>query len=112
MTIEQLFLQLGIAGAVLFVAYRLFLVLITRWSHADEKRTEVLGEGMKSISSKLDAHATADAQSHRDMTDRISKFEGRIDGVLDAAERFTPVGGVPTKPSATGYGPIKPKGER
>lgn len=98
MNTEQLFLQLGIAGAVLLVAYRVFVLLINRWGVADAKRTEALTEGLTSISQKLDAHATADAQSHKDMTDRISRFEGRIEGVLDAADR---VAGV-LRPDASG----------
>lgn len=109
MNTQQLFLQLGAIGAVLFVVYRLGVMLINKWAKSDEVKTTVLAEGMKSISQKLDAHATADAESHRDIVESISGFEGHIKGLLDAADRFTPVQGVPTQPprSVGTYGPIQ-----
>ena len=98
--IVQLFLQLGIGGAVIFVCYKLWDKALDRQAISEAARTKVIGDGFAAITGTLSAHATADAASHRDMSDKISEFRGQLAGVLDGMDRFTPPPfEVPQQPS-------------
>lgn len=90
MTPEQLLLQLGVAGALLFVVYKIALVVIDRWSKAEEARTKVLADGFVSLVNKVDNHHNADIASHREMGEALVEVNTK----LDTAFGLTPVRGV------------------
>lgn len=94
MNLEQVGLQLGIAGLMLVAGYRIALVLINNWRATEKERTEALTVGLSSIGDKVERHAQADLKSHSELTDRVSRFEGKLDALLEANER-TPVTPLP-----------------
>ncbi len=95
----QLFLQLGIAGAMLWVFYKLGGKALDQQRVTDSERTKVIGDGFSAITIKIDTHASADLNGHREIVDRVSRFEGKLDANLDASSRVersnTPIEGVP-----------------
>ena len=91
MNYEQLILQLGVSGALIWAFVKVGLRFVDRWSTAEAQRTEVLGKGLESINTKVDAHHTADLGAHSELSTDI----GRIEGKLDAVHGFTPVRGIP-----------------
>jgi len=106
--LEQVGLQLGIAGLMLVAGYRIALVLITNWRASEKERTEAyaktesertlaMASGFAAIGDKIERHAQADLQSHADMTKHVARFEGRLDAILDVQER-TPIGAPPRPP--------------
>lgn len=94
MTTEQLFLQLGIAGAILFVGYRVALVFIDRWAKVEDRKTTALETGFKSIVDKLDAHTQLDISSHTAMAATFIQMSGGIN------ERFARLEGVISRHAA------------
>jgi hypothetical protein len=113
-TLEQVGLQLGIAGLLVVVGYRLAVLLIDRWqttqatqtaafAEAERDRTRALTIGLTSISDRVQTHAIADIQSHAEIVDRISRFEGKLDATLDWQER-TPI----NAPIPSGLRPAAP----
>ena len=114
MNLYQVALQLGIAGLVVAVGYKIALVLIRSWREAEKERTKAIGDGLTAIAGAVQAqagilqtHATADIKSHGEITDRVSRLEGKLDQALTAerAERrrsrqiVTPHGGTPLRPA-------------
>lgn len=109
MTLEAMFLQLGVAGAMLLVFWRLGTMLIESWSRSDAARTETFRAGLSELNATLDKHAADDAASHREMTKQVALVHGKMDGIM-TERRFTPVEGVPvdqrrTPPHPGGYRP-------
>ncbi len=100
MSIEQVGLQLGIAGLLLVVIYRISLKLIESWAKSEAARTSVLAAGLESIVTKVDNYAISDAKHHLDTSERIAKIEGALMVVLMDRKTFqtpnqTPIAGVP-----------------
>lgn len=96
MTLEQVGLQLGIAGLLAVIGYRIALVLIRTLRESDKERTSVLKEQLASIVSSVNAHSVADLQSHAMQTEQIARFDAKLDAVLEQHQRErTPVQGVP-----------------
>ncbi len=99
----QLFLQLGIAGAILWVVYKLGSKMLDQQGRTDGARTKVIADGFSAITTKLDTHAIADMTGHREIVDRVSRFEGKLDQNLDATRdntrALTPIEGVPIMPT-------------
>lgn len=89
MNVEQLTLQLGIAGLVVGVAYKLGMALIERWSVAEQARAKATAEGFAALVGKVDAHHTADIQSHAAMGAQLAGISARLD-----ERRATPPSGV------------------
>lgn len=101
MDIKQLALQLGIAGLLVLVGYRVALVFIERWGKSEDKRTDAMAAGFASLVVEIrdtreavTAHAIADTADHGKFADRIGRFEGLLEAAVDWNER-TPVGGGP-----------------
>lgn len=119
MDIEQVALQLGIAGLIIFVGYKIVQDFLVRWSEVergrqaeDVRRTDVLEKSLTSIRDKVDSHATSDLQSHTDLSTRIGRFEGKLDEVLNWQERtpVTPVHGYEKQiPAPSRYAQHKKK---
>lgn len=119
MNIEQVALQLGIAGLIIFVGYKIVQEFLERWSKVEEgrqkeegRRTDVLEKGFGSIVEKVERHATTDLQSHTDLSTRIARFEGKLDEVLNWQERtpVTPVHGYEKQiPAPSRYAQHKKK---
>lgn len=108
MTPEQLLLQLGISGAVLFVGYRIALVLLRNWREAEKERTKALADGFKglidsftAIVAKVDAHHTLDIESHRELGEGLAEIRGKLDEARWYRDEFTPVGPPPAPPRHT-----------
>lgn len=85
MNLSQVILQLGIAGFVIAVGYQLALRLISNWRETEKERTAVLSVGLTSIADKIQAHSIADLESHAELTDRVSRFEGKLDEITRTA---------------------------
>jgi hypothetical protein len=96
---EQIALQLGISGAVLFVAWKVAILLIEKWSQAETDRTKAIGEGFAAITGTVAQHHTADLRSHQELGEGIAEIRGllsRDDSQVKAVEkRRTPPQGVP-----------------
>ena len=97
MNSEQLLLQLGISGAVLFVGYRIALVLLRNWQEAEKERTKALADGftglvtsLADIVRKVDDHHTVDLESHRELGEQLVEINTK----LNVAYGLTPVRGV------------------
>jgi hypothetical protein len=107
---DQVLLQLGISGAVLFVAYKIALVVLRNWreaesertaayAKAEDQRTTALAAGFMSLSGKLDQHHTLDIESHRELGQDLAQ----IKGALGVREDLTPVNvPIPVGPQPTG----------
>lgn len=52
-------------------------------------------EAIDKLSSRVDEHTKLDLAHHAKVSERLAGLEGMIEGVLDQADRFTPVGPVP-----------------
>lgn len=108
MNSEQLLLQLGISGAVLFVGYRIALVLLRNWRESEKERTQTLAEGFTGLVNsfadlvrKVDAHHTADLESHRELGEELRAVNTKLDEARWYRDEFTPVGVPPPKRPAT-----------
>lgn len=77
MNIEQLLIQLGTAGAVIWAVVKLGTKFIDNWRATEGERTRELSAGMQSISNRIEAHHTADIQSHREMSEQLTRIETR-----------------------------------
>lgn len=106
MTTSNLFLQLGIAGAVLFVMWQLMASKMRSdaraeekrldiYARAEEKRTEAIVDGFASLTGKVDSHHTLDIQSHQAIATSIATLSGQVTEAISWQER-TPIGGPPT----------------
>ena len=73
----------GIAGALLGLIYLVGMRMV---------------RAVDRIAVKVDDHTKADLASHADMREDIAALHGKIDGLLDASDRFTPVGVEPPTP--------------
>lgn len=77
--LQQLLLQLGIAGAILLVFYLVAMKFIDAWTKSEAKRTEVLEAGLGKIADRV-------ADAHND----VVALKSAVETVLD----LTPVRGV------------------
>lgn len=101
MNIEQVALQLGIAGLIVWVGYKIVQEFLERWSKVEERkqaedtrRTAVFEKGMETLLERVERHATNDLQSHGELSSRIARFEGKLDEVLiNLNHRLTPAQG-------------------
>jgi hypothetical protein len=91
MNVEQLLLQLGLGGALVWAFVKIFTLAIDRWSaseaaklkvhtEAESKRTEAIAIGFATLGGKVDAHTSADLASHQALATGIAEIKGRLDG--------------------------------
>lgn len=104
MSIEQLATSFGLPGFLVLVWYLLETAKGKRQEKAETERNQIekdkvaaMTVGFQSIGSKLDEHTKVDLAHHAKVAESIAKLDGKIDGVLDQADRFTPVQSVPHK---------------
>jgi hypothetical protein len=81
-SLEQLFLQLGICGAMLLVWFRIETQRGERQSKTEDaristenKRIEAMEEGFRSLASMIADHAQSDTESHAKQTERLASIE-------------------------------------
>jgi hypothetical protein len=98
-SLEQLFLQLGICGAMLLVWFRIETQRGERQSKSDDariatenRRTEAMEEGFRSMASMIADHAQADTDSHSKQTERLAAIETTL-----SLRIKTPAKGVPMR---------------
>ena len=90
MTIEQLFLQLGICGAMLLVWFRIETKRIDRNATIEDKKTEALAQGFRSIAELVTDHARADQDAHSKQVDRLAAIESAL-GIRKTPPQGTPM---------------------
>jgi hypothetical protein len=89
MNTEQLLLQIGVSGALIWAVVKLGLKFIERWATAETERTKVLADSLGDIAASVSGvHVTS----------------SRMEGKLDAALRMTPARGVPIVRPGTNNG--------
>lgn len=96
--VKQLALQLGIAGLLIAVGYRIALVLIKNWRETEKERTAALERGFGTITTSMNNHSAADiasherlAESHADVREAVVRVEAKLDTIAE----LTPVKGIP-----------------
>jgi hypothetical protein len=94
MQLDSMFLQLGIAGAMLLVGYRIVLRWMATQREAEKERTEAQRESEKERTQAIREGFAADIAAHNaivskmgSLDNRFSRVEGRIDQILE----LTPV---------------------
>jgi hypothetical protein len=90
MSLEQMFLQLGICGAMLLVWFRIEGKRIERNASTEDRKTEAMAQGFATLASRVESHHTADLQSHQELGEAVARIEGK----LDITRRATPPQGV------------------
>lgn len=83
---RQLILQSGISALVLYVAFKIAMKLIDKWSATEEARTKVIGDG---FAADIAAHQ-AIAKTMGEWMVAFTRLETKIDTAFD----LTPVHGV------------------
>lgn len=79
MNIEQVGLQLGIAGFVLAIGYKLAVLLIKNWRETESERTAIMADQFSNITSSVQ---------------RLAEGQAHMHGKLDQALGQTPAHGV------------------
>jgi len=92
MTLEQLFLQLGVCGAMLLVWFRIESKRIDRNATIEDKKTEAMAQGFRSLAELVTDHATADQRAHAAQVERLAAIETTL-----AIRVKTPPAGVPLR---------------
>lgn len=117
---EQLLLQLGVVGAVLWVVWKLGGKWLDRQHESEKERTVAIADGFKAITTSLNNHSAADIASHERMVAAHNETQQavvRVEAKLDTLAEFTPVSPVPTRRGSTpakgvpagGYSYARPK---
>lgn len=97
MNVEQVGLQLGVAGLLIYSGVKVALLLIANWREAEKERTKALADGFTGLIGKLDAHHTSDLQSHQAMATGIAEIKTTL-----SEWGNTPARGIPRVPSGGG----------
>lgn len=87
MSFEQVALQLGLAGVIVMVWYRLEMARLNRQAITEDKKTAALTVGFQSLGNRIDHHTTADLASHAQLLEQVGRVEGKFDAVLDGQKR-------------------------
>jgi hypothetical protein len=97
----QLVLQLGIAGLIVWVGFKISMRALDRWSESEKGRTEAIAEGFRSITNSVNTHSAADiashnrlAESHGEVREAIANIAGQIEG-MTLREQTGPVRRIP-----------------
>jgi hypothetical protein len=90
MTIDplQLVLQLGIAGLIVWVGFKIAMRALDRWRESEQDRTAAIAEGFRSVTSSVNTHSAADiashnrlAESHGEVREAIASMQGQLEGM-------------------------------
>lgn len=92
MTLEQLFLQLGVCGAMLLVWFRIESKRIDRNATIEDKKTDALALGFRSLAELVTDHAHADQAAHSEQGQRLAAIETQL-----SIRIKTPARGVATE---------------
>lgn len=115
---EQLMLQLGLAGALLYVVFKVAMRFIDRWAESEKEKNTAIASGFEAITTSVNNHSAADIASHQKLADahgQLREVVVRMDEKLDVLADVTPVtpirrqtpgSGVPTSGY---YPPSRPK---
>jgi hypothetical protein len=77
MNIENLIIQLGISGVVVWVGYRLALRLIDGWREAEKERTAAISSSLRDIVERHAAHHELEMTHHVDVRAALARIETR-----------------------------------
>jgi hypothetical protein len=83
LSLQQLALQLGIAGLLVLVGYRVAVLFIARWSETEAARTKSLEVGLGRIADHVG-----------DVRESVAALDGKLNAVLSIG-RETPAEGLP-----------------
>ena len=75
MTLEQLFLQLGVCGAMLLVGWRIATQWLAYQREAERERTAAIAKGFDAITTLVTDHAQSDQAAHSKQIDRLAAIE-------------------------------------
>jgi hypothetical protein len=90
---ENLIVQLGISGLVLFVVYQLGLKLIKVWRESEKERNANLSQNEKERNAAISAGFQADTAAHQQLVQvmqQIMRWCARIESKIDTAFDLTP----------------------
>lgn len=96
---EQLMLQLGAIGAVLFVVYKLGMMGLDRWSEREKEKNAAIARGFESITTSVNNYSAADMASHERLFEshgEVREAVVRVEAKLDTFADLTPVRGIPS----------------
>jgi hypothetical protein len=77
-TLEQLFLQLGVCGAMLLVGWRIATQWLTYQREAERERTAAIAKGLFAITELVTDHASADQAAHSEQGQRLAAIETQL----------------------------------
>ncbi len=84
----QLVLQLGIAGLIVWVGFKIAMRALDRWSEAEKARTAATADGFRAITNSVNTHSAADiasherlAESHGEVREAIANIAGQLEGM-------------------------------
>jgi hypothetical protein len=84
----QLVLQLGIAGLIVWVGYRIAMRALDRWAKSEQDRTSAIADGFRAITNSVNTHSAADiashnrlAESHGEVREAIASMQGQLEGM-------------------------------
>lgn len=116
---EQLMLQLGLAGALLYVVFKISMRALDRWGENEKEKTKAISEGFAAVTTSVNRHSEVDnasharlAEAHGELRDAVVRVEAKMDTIADLTpvkpmRRQTPAEGIPV---TTGYyAPSRPK---
>lgn len=101
----QIGLQLGIAGLIVWVVYKVAMKLggklIDHWAESEKERNAALSDGFKAIVASVNNHSVADIASHEKVAEshaRLAAAVVRVEAKVDTIADYTPVRGVERLP--------------
>lgn len=102
MDLEKVATLFGLPGLMLGLWYLLATAQNRRLAEQDksradleEKRIAAMTLGFQTLGTVINNHTKDDLAHHGKVSEAIAKLDGKLDGIMDAADRYTPVGGVP-----------------
>jgi hypothetical protein len=93
---QQLIIQLGISGLIVFVGYKIAIKFIEAWSRAEAERTKMTAAAEADRTKAIEAGFRSDIDAHNaivQVLQRHMQVLSRVEGKLDAAFDYTPVRG-------------------
>lgn len=90
-------ITLVIVGAFVWLVRQVGLALVASINNLDKR---------------IDEHTKLDLAHHAQVKSAIDRLDGKIDGILDQADRFTPVQEIPREMSRPVRARSEPGGER
>ena len=107
---EQIVLQLGLAGLIVWVVYKLAMRALDRWHEAETAKTAAIADGFKAVTTSVNTHSAADiashnrlAESHGEVREAIANMAGQLEGMA-LREQTGPVRRIPRIVNKTNNG--------